>query len=200
MNPLTPVMTNTKPLCKGTFSRWRSPGAALSACVAVACMGSLPARALDFLNNPSSWSGATQCPNPSGCVDDIGSGSYDIGGNESSGQYSITSPTATIDTFISFNYSFEPSDPSLSSAAFSLDGTTYTLLAASQSSASGPLLLTSGNSFSFRLINSGEQPILGLSNFSATPVPAPLPLLGGAATFGWIRRRRSQLKARQLAR
>jgi hypothetical protein len=200
MNSSKPVVINIKPLCSGTFSRWRSPEVALSACMAVACLGILPARAVDFLNNPSTWTGANPCPNSSGCVDDVGGGSYDIGGNESTGQYSITSPTAAIDTFISFNYTFEPSDPSLSSAAFSLDGTIYTLLAASQSSASGPLLLTSGNSFSFRLINNGEQPILGLSNFSATPVPAPLPLLGGAATFGWIRRRRSQLKARQLAR
>lgn len=195
MNPPKLVEIHAKML----LSHWRSPGMVISACVAAACLVTVPARATGFLNDLSSWSGATACPSSSGCVDSLGSGIYDIGGTDADGQYIITSPAATVDTFISFDYSFEPS-PDLASAGYSLDGSTYTLLDISQTSSIGPLLLTSGNSFSFRLTNNNEQPILGVSNFNSTPVPAPVPLLGGAAAFGWIRRRRSQLKARQLVR
>lgn len=198
------ALTHLKSACMPTFSRWRSPGLALSACVAVACLGSVPARAVAYLDDPSTWVNATSCPvvDPKNCVESLGGGSYDILGADAAGNYTITSPTATIDTFISFSYTFDPFDSSLASAEYSLDsGSTYTALAVAANSASiTPVLLTSGNTFSFRLINSGEQPLLGLTNFNATPVPAPLPLLGAGAAFGWIRRRRSQLKARQLGR
>jgi hypothetical protein len=201
MSTSMPAATNAKPLGRGNPRRWRPPGLAFSGCVAVACLASLPARASGFLDDPATWTNATPCTEEvlSNCVFSDNR-VYDIGGSDSPGIYTITSPTATIDTFISFDYSFDPADPSLALAGYSLDGSTYTLLAASQTSSIGPLLLTSGNSFSFRLTNSGEQPILGVSNFNSSPVPAPVPLLGGAAAFGWIRRRRSQLKARQLVR
>jgi MYXO-CTERM domain-containing protein len=60
--------------------------------------------------------------------------------------------------------------------------------------------LLAGQTFSFGIINNGGLGDLTISNFNATPVPAPLPLLGAGAAFGWIRRRRAQLKARQLGR
>jgi hypothetical protein len=187
MNPPKLAEIHTKML----FSRWRSPGMVISACVAAACLVTVPARATGFLNDLSSWSGATACTSSSGCVDSLGSGNYDIGGTDAVGQYIITSPAATIDTLIGFDYSFEPLNPSLASAGYSLDGSTYTLLAVSQTSSIGPLLLTSGNSFSFRLTNSGEQPILGVSNFNSTPVPAPVPALGAVVAFRASRRLRA---------
>jgi hypothetical protein len=197
MHPSIPAETTAKALRSTPLNRWRSPGLAISACVAAVCLGTPPARATGYLNDPATWSGATPCPNASGCVDSFGGGSYEIGGPETTGQFTITSPTATVDTFISFNYSFEPSDLSLASGGYSLDGSTYIPLSIVQDSSTGPLLLTAGNSFSFRLNNSGEQPILGVSNFNATGVPAPLPLLGAAAAFGAIRRRRATLRLRQ---
>lgn len=40
--------------------------------------------------------------------------------------------------------------------------------------------------------------MLEITDFNATPVPGPLPVLGAAATFGWIRRRRALLAARRV--
>lgn len=169
------------------------PGVVSAACVAASCLIAVPARATGFLDDLSTWTGATPCPSTSGCVDSLGSRSYDIGGTDAVGQYTITSPIATTDTFFSFGYSFEPSDPDLASAGYSLDGLTYIPLGVAQSSSIGPLLLTSGNSFSFRLTNSGELPLLAVSNFNTTnEVPAPLTALGAVAAFRASRRLRAR--------
>ena len=211
MIPSKPDLTHLKPPSGRTFSLWRSAGVALSAGVAAVCLSSLPARAVSLLGDPSTWTNANACDAvlliESSCVDDIWGGDYDIAGTDAPGTYTITSPTATIDTFISFNYTFDP-EPGLAIAGYILNGGIFTPLDASLSSSTGPLLLNSGSSFSFELTNNGEQPLLGLSSFTATPVPVPaptdvpgpLPLLGVVIAFGWIRRLRARCRGVQLNR
>ena len=64
------------------------------------------------------------------------------------------------------------------------------------------LTLASGQYLRFGIDNNDTAGDLTISNFNATEVPAegvpaPLSALGAGAAFGWIRRRRAQLKARQ---
>jgi len=148
----------------------------------------------------STWSGATPCSEPTtvSCVFQHGDGDdYDVfGTSPDTGTYVITSQTASSEAYISFYYNFEPAT-GLALAEYSVDGSIFTSLPPALHASAGPIVLAAGQSFSFRLINSGEQPILGISDFSSTPVPAPLPFLGAAASFGWIRARRAVLRARQ---
>ncbi|MBM5818450.1 MAG: hypothetical protein FJ083_18370 [Cyanobacteria bacterium K_Offshore_surface_m2_239] len=126
----------------------------------------------------------------------------DIAGNETSSlpnTYEITSPPTLEPIYVSFNYGFSPTTLG-ALAEFRAGGTPYQSLSPAQLTAVGPVFLATGQSFSFRLTNDGEQPILGINDFSSTPVPIPLPILGSAAAFGWIRRRRSRLMERQPRR
>lgn len=179
---------------------WPKPSVLTSLAVLGLNLILLPAKATGF-SDISTWSGATPCSETvvSSCVADPGEGhDYDIAGTSpGTGMYVITSQTSTVESNISFSYSFEATNTSLALAQYSTNGSVFTSLPPALNGSPGLIILASGQSFSFRLINSGEQPILGISNFSSTPVPAPLPFLGAAASFGWIRVRRAVLKARQ---
>lgn len=159
-----------------------------------------PAGATGF-SDISTWSGATPCSETivASCVAQPGEGhDYDVAGTSpDTGTYVITSQIASSAAYIRFSYSFEPVNTSLALAEYSVDGSIFTSLPPALHASAGPIVLAAGQSFSFRVINSGEQPILGISDFSSTPVPAPLPFLGAAASFGWIRARRAVLRARQ---
>jgi hypothetical protein len=96
----------------------------------------------------------------------------------------------------SFTYAFEPADPfqtafyTIGTNSFPLPdslGTTLTLAINP-----GEQLL-----FGISSIDSSNPAFLTITNFSS--VPAPLPVLGGAAAFGWIRRRRAFLRNSSIA-
>lgn len=175
------------------------PSSLTLAAIALASLA-LPARATGFLDL-STWSGATPCSESvtASCVAQPGEGhDYDVAGTDSDpGTYVITSASTSQPVYVGFSSSFEPANSSLSTAQYSTDGSLFIDLPIGVNVSSGPILVAAGQSFSFRLLNSGEQPILGISDFSSTPVPAPLPFLGAAASFGWIRARRAVLRARQ---
>jgi len=162
---------------------------------------SLPAGATGFLDGDlSSWSGASICSAPpSSCVEGLGSNKYDVFGSSSYGSsYVITSQAASVAQAISFKYSFDGLG-GLASFKYSVDsGNTYQDLA---STGEGQFVsvynvpLDMGKTVKFELSNNGTDPIATVSDFKG--VPAPLPVLGAGAAFGWIRRRRAQLKAHQ---
>lgn len=106
----------------------------------------------------------------------------------------------TTPTFISFAWSFSELNSSGTTTPFYIINGIETPLSGISGTVS-PVTLNAGSALTFGITNGvGDAGDLTISNFNATPVPAPLPVLGAAATFGWIRRRRAQLKARQLGR
>ena len=116
---------------------------------------------------------------------------------------SWTSAAASTPYFISFDWEFaELSDNGTSTPFYTINGITTNLVGTIGSINS--VTLNGGSTLTFGITNVDGFGDLTISNFDATfdatPVPAPLPLLGAAATFGWIRKRRAQLKARQLRR
>jgi hypothetical protein len=162
---------------------------------------SLPAGATGFLDGDlSSWSGASTCSvPPSNCVDGLGGNAYDVFGSSSNGSsYVITSQQAAVAQAISFKYSFDGLG-GLASFKYSVDsGNTYQDLASTGEGQFAEVYnvpLDTGKSVQFELSNNGTDPIATVSDLKG--VPAPLPVLGAGATFGWIRRRRAQLKGHQ---
>jgi hypothetical protein len=169
--------------------------------VTAICLGTLPSQAAGF-NDLSTWTNATPCSGlVYNCVatDQGQEFDYDIVGPEEAGVYTITSPvySTTQSVYVSFQYGFGPSSPSRASAAYSVDGTNYTALNVSTSENLSSIPLAANQSFSFRVNNSGEQPVLGVINFNTAEVPAPLPILGVAAIHGSIRRRRAAMRLRK---
>lgn len=186
-------------------SRWFVPqpvGFTASVGMTALLLGiSLPAGATGFLDGDlSSWSGASTCSAPpSNCVDGLGGNAYDIFGSSSNGSsYVITSQQATVAQEISFKYSFDGLG-GVASFKYSVDsGNTYQDLASTGEGQFAEVYnvpLHMGKSVKFELSNNGMDPIATVSDF--TGVPAPLSALGAGAAFGWIRRRRAQLKAHQ---
>jgi len=134
------------------------------------------------------------------CVSNLSTSSVLIAGSgESNTTTSWTSSAASTPSFISFDWEFaELSDNGTSTPFYTINGNMTSL--AGTSGSINSVTLNDGSTLTFGITNVDGFGDLTISNFDATPVPAPLPLLGAAATFGWIRKRRAQLKARQLRR
>ena len=93
-----------------------------------------------------------------------------------------------------------PTESATKQSAWYLVGTTATQLTASGggSGSVSNISLAPFETFGFRVStddNIGDYGVLSITNFTATEVPAPLPLTGAAATFHWSRR----LRRRRLA-
>jgi hypothetical protein len=171
--------------------------------VTAICPGTLPSQAAGF-NDLSSWTNATPCSGSLvyNCVaTDSPDYNYEIAGPEAAGVYTIESPvySTSQSVYVSFQYGLGATTPSRVLAEYSVDGTNYNALAISPSASSPSILLAANQTFSFRLTNFEEQPILGVSNFNTAEVPAPLPILGVAAIHGSIRRRRAAIRLRKAS-
>lgn len=161
-----------------------------------------PVHASGFLDpgpfNQSNWSGSptlTACPieDPVGC--------YTFASNTSLFIASVPSATTTFSAgpipqnassvLVSFTYAFEPAN-NFQSAYYSIGTQQYSLSPSLGSTIN--FGLQSGDQLAFVISSdeSAEPAFLTITQFEA--VPAPLPLLGGAAAFGWIRRRRAFLR------
>jgi hypothetical protein len=156
-----------------------------------------------FLNLDSgSWTGALECPIPGeslNCVENITASTVTLVGPDAENSFIsyISQPVPVGDPgyTISFDYVFDafPFQEAfymVGSQSFTLDPTD------DFSSSIDSVLLPPGQSFSFRVGNTDtlEFALLDISNFTATPVPGPLPLLGAAAAFRWSRRLRTRTK------
>lgn len=95
-----------------------------------------------------------------------------------------------------FTYAFEPANP-FQSAYYTIGATSFPL----PESIGSPLTLAikPGQQLLFGISSedAADPAFLTVTNFSS--VPAPLPVLGGAAAFGWIRRRRAFLRNSSIA-
>lgn len=115
---------------------------------------------------------------------------------------SWTSNNTSTSYSISFAWAFdELSDSGSSTPFYTINGLQTNLAGVSGTVTSATL--NSGSTIAFGISNVDGFGDLTISNFNATeatPVPAPLPLLGAGATFAWIRKRRAQLKTRQSMR
>jgi hypothetical protein len=110
----------------------------------------------------------------------------------------FTSGTTNQPYSISFSYLFNPDDSSSSYAFYQICGASCdveTPLGIENSTAS--ITVDTDKSLRFGINNVDGGGNLTISNFDAEGVPAPLSALGAGAAFGWIRRRRAQLKAHQ---
>jgi hypothetical protein len=176
------------------------------ACAGAAALllGGSEARATGFLDL-SSWNGAAACGTENCVETDTSNQEYIIAGpgepNNYTGDYIISQKYSdTEDVFVKFNYLFNPS-PSASgflSSAFYSTGEDYIPLEGSaQYQSVSRIYLPKTQSFFFKVTSAGEPSLLTVQDLQAEGVPAPLSALGAGAAFGWIRRRRAQLKAHQ---
>ncbi|MFN9547231.1 MAG: hypothetical protein ACK6AD_09210 [Cyanobacteriota bacterium] len=92
---------------------------------------------------------------------------------------------------VSFTYNFYPDDP-FQTAFYTYGSNSYSLDEANGSTIAFELVPGDQLIFGISSPNSSASAFLDITNFRA--VPAPLPVLGGAAAFGWIRRRRAYLR------
>lgn len=173
------------------------------------------ARAVGFIEqtaatNPfhfDNWTGAQSCPYPGespGCYEDLLNSSFLLAGepgitttwtlllSSNSTPYEIKFTLAFNDPLNVSGYGFYEQKQGTNLIAGGVED--YVLPGGS---ISRTIILQPGQSFSFGVNNGvGDDPqIMNVSGFDATPVPAPLPLLGAGAAFGFIRRRRALLRA-----
>jgi hypothetical protein len=120
------------------------------------------------------------------------------------GTNTFTSGKTSIPYNVVFNYSFDPTlDPPLdpASAYYQIcnDSNCSSVFSSGNLGSTGveSVALASNQYLRFGIDNNDTAGDLTISNFNAEGVPAPLPVLGAGAAFGWIRRRRAQLKAHQ---
>ena len=169
---------------------------------------SAPVQASGFLDpgpfNKNSWSSVPSldtCPaeDPASCFQFSSNTSMFIASAPSttttftSGQ----TPPEEQDVMVSFTYSFEPANP-FQSASYTVGAQTFPLPVSNGT----PLVfwLNPGDQLAFNIYSedSADPAFLSITNFSS--VPAPLPVLGGAVAFGWIRRRRAFLRNSSIAK
>jgi hypothetical protein len=98
---------------------------------------------------------------------------------------------------VSFTYLFDPAN-TFQSAYYSVGGQQFPLSPSIGSTINFGLSPGDQLSFIISSEDSADPAFLTVTNFEA--VPAPLPLLGGAAAFGWIRRRRAVLRQASIER
>jgi MYXO-CTERM domain-containing protein len=148
----------------------------------------------------SSWTASDGIPEGGNEVDagvfyDADTNSVIIQSSGIPGADTWTSSSADQDYTISFSFNFDNYD-STAFGFYQISGSNAIALTSSGDFFN--LALLGGQSLTFGVENEDGFGDLAISNFSATPVPAPLPLLGAGAAFGWIRRRRAQLRGRLL--
>ena len=120
------------------------------------------------------------------------------------GADTFTSGQTSIPYNIVFNYTFNPVtdlDVTPASAYYQICGTSdcSSVFSSGNLGSTGveSVEVASNQYLRFGINNNDTAGDLTISNFNAEGVPAPLPALGAGAAFGWIRRRRAQLKAHQ---
>lgn len=139
---------------------------------------------------------STPCvPEKGLCVSNLSTSSVLIAGSgKSNTTTSWTSAAASTPSFISFDWAFAEQD-GISSPFYTINGNKTILSGISGSINS--VKLNDGSTLIFGITNETGYGDLTISNFDATPVPAPLPLLGAGAAFEWSRRLRARIKAHQ---
>jgi len=143
-----------------------------------------------------------------GSFDVIGSADGFDGGANTSGA-STTDRTTTfqlvnigLPAYVSFKWLFSNGEDNTDIASYFI-GNSETILSEAPTSIAAQiasLTVASNGSIAFRVRttdNIGNPGILSITNFEAVPVPAPLPLLGVAAAFGWSRKLRKRIRGRQ---
>ena len=183
------------------------------------CLAAAPsAQAASFtdpndISNPflySNWDLVSGGSDPSASVTQPGNTSTSFLFSSSGvGTDTFTSGRASQSYNINFNYNFaaESADGFTSAIAYYRicgDSTCSEILSNGNFGAGGgeSVTLASNQYLRFGIDNNDTAGDLTISNFNATEVPAegvpaPLSALGAGAAFGWIRRRRAQLKAHQ---
>lgn len=117
------------------------------------------------------------------------------GSGDSNTITSWTSAAVTTPTFISFDWEFEELSGIGTSTPFYTINGVQTYFSGTNGSINS-VMLNNGSTLSFGITNVDGFGDLTISSFDATPVdatpvPAPLPMLGAGAAFGWIRKRRA---------
>jgi hypothetical protein len=139
-----------------------------------------------------------------GGVDVVGSVvGFDGGGTGNTARtttWTVTNGAQPSTLMFSWAFATLPTESATKQIAWYLVGTTATQLTASGggSGSVSNISLAPFETFGFRVStddNIGDYGVLSITNFTATEVPAPLPLTGAAATFHWSRR----LRRRRLA-
>jgi hypothetical protein len=139
-----------------------------------------------------------------GGVDVVGSvAGFDGGGTGNTARtttWTVTNGAQPSTLMFSWAFATLPTESATKQSAWYLVGTTATQLTASGggSGSVSNISLAPFETFGFRVStddNIGDYGVLSITNFTATEVPAPLPLTGAAATFHWSRR----LRRRRLA-
>ena len=139
-----------------------------------------------------------------GAVDVVGSvAGFDGGGTGNTARtttWTVTNGAQPSTLMFSWAFATLPTESATKQSAWYLVGTNATQLTASGggSGSVSNISLAPFETFGFRVStddNIGDYGVLSITNFTATEVPAPLPLTGAAATFHWSRR----LRRRRLA-
>lgn len=166
----------------------------LGSVFSIALAGNAPAQATGFLDT-STLSNQCSSDTDLGCVNVINSTSFTLYGKDSYDTTTSTGFAAQSSPYtVAFNYSFNRE--SGQTAFYSIDGIESPL---NDPSGSSSFTVQNNQTLAFG-VNSGQNLTpaeLEIKNFQTEGVPAPLSALGAGAAFGWIRRRRAQLKAQQ---
>jgi hypothetical protein len=187
------------------FSEWIRP---LSLFLLGVFFAVTPAGAAGFLDFDQGWTGANVCTDPSdvGCVDHVQPTSVNLIGYDTvDSQLTYVSPTVpsleTGYTNFSFSYAFNPIPNQTAFYTFAgskvtLDSTAGLISVVNLNGILGP-----GQSMSFAVANSSNAfpAELILTDFSYTPVPGPLPLVGLGVAYGWKRQLRAVQRYRKAS-
>lgn len=181
--------------------------AAPAAVALLSALGTAPARAAGFLDpgpfGQNAWTGSaelsTPCPSadPASCYSFSSNTSLFLA-SAASTVSTLTSGTLSDGGPISFTYTFDPLYPS-QTAYYTIGGQTFALDPSMGSTIQFTAQANDQLSFGIDSSSDSDAAFLSITNFSYTAVPAPLPLLGAGAAFGWIRRRRAVLRANAAA-
>jgi hypothetical protein len=178
----------------------------LSPVVLCACFAVTPAGAAGFLDFDQGWTGANVCIDLSdvGCVDHVQPTSVNLIGYDTvDSQLTYVSPTVpSLEpgyTNFSFSYAFNPIPNQTAFYTFAgskahLDSTGGLISAVYLTGILGP-----GQSMGFGVANSSNAfpAELFLTDFTYTPVPGPLPLVGLGVAYGWKRQFRAVQRYRK---
>lgn len=151
----------------------------------------------------SSWAGGDGCDpnNTPPCVTLLGSSDVVIASSGVLNSLTAWTSGSVSSTYsISFAWAFSDLGSGIPSSPFYvINGDRIDLLGTSGSISSATLDIGSTLGFGVYDVDGyGDLTISGFSAAPVTPVPAPLPILGAGVAFGWIRKRRHQLKKRQM--
>jgi hypothetical protein len=178
-----------------------------------ACFAGTPAGSVGLLDFDQGWSGANVCVDATdvGCVDHVQPTSVSLIGYDAvDSELVYISPTVPSlgpgYTNFSFSYAYDPMPNQAAYYSFAgkkifLDSTAGMATVVHLTGTLGP-----GQSLSFGVVNANnafasELILADFSYIKANPnlasVPGPLPLVGLAAAYGWIRQLRAVQRVRQ---